>query len=226
MSRSETSPCPDGDLAVSAKPGLLLSVDGPCGVGKSTAVQAIGIHLRKIDIPAVAIRQPSTGLIGSYIRAQIDSYTGMALACLIAGDRHHQQRTEIEPALAAGRVVICDRYLPSSLVLQVRDGVGAETVQTINAGIRTPDLAVFLRAEPNVIDARMQARGGPRNRFHREADDGSWELEMFDDVAAKLTELGWPVHIIDTTSLSRHEIADQIANLLVSRLGRKTTPPM
>ena len=211
--------------SVSAKSGLLITVDGPGGVGTSTAAHAISTYLRNSKTPTFTVRQPSTGLLGSYILTQIDTYTGMALACLIAGDRHHQQHTEIEPELAAGRVVICDRYLPSSLVQHARDGLKTETVQTLNAGVRTPDLAVFLRAQPRVIDARMLARGGPYNRFQREPDHARRELDLFDDVAAKLTEQRWPVHIIDTSALARHETANQIADLLISRLGAANASP-
>ena len=60
----------------------------------------------------------------------------MALACLVAGDRHHHLATEILPALHAGKVVICDRYLPSSLVLQAIDGIEPDTIWCLNAGLR------------------------------------------------------------------------------------------
>ena len=68
------------------------------------------------------------------IRASTDIYRGMALACLVAGDRHHHLATEIRPHQQAGDVVICDRYLPSSLVLQRMDDVGWDTIWQLNSG--------------------------------------------------------------------------------------------
>jgi len=52
----------------------------------------------------------------------------MALACLVAGDQHHHVQVENRPALARGDMVLSDRYLPSSLVLQRTDQLGWETI--------------------------------------------------------------------------------------------------
>jgi dTMP kinase len=114
--------------------GRLVTFDGAGGVGKSTTVNATVDHLQRSGIPVYSARQPSTTTLGTYVRAHADTYTGMALACLVAADRHHQQATEIDPQLAAGKVVVCDRHLPSSLVLQVLDGVPAEKVWQLNEG--------------------------------------------------------------------------------------------
>jgi dTMP kinase len=72
------------------------------------------------------------------VRAGTDTYRGMALACLVAGDRHHHLATEILPALQAGKIVVCDRYLPSSLVLQVIDGLEPDTVWRLKPGFMSP----------------------------------------------------------------------------------------
>lgn len=56
----------------------------------------------------------------------------------MAGDRHHHIETEIMPPLARGEVVVSDRYLPSSLVLQRMDRLDWDTIWRLNAGIPTP----------------------------------------------------------------------------------------
>lgn len=86
----------------------------------------------------------------------------MALACLVAGDRH--LTAEILPALQAGKVMVCDRYLPSSLVLQGIDGIESDTVWRLNAGIYVPDVAVLLNADHPVIADRLRQRGA-HSRF-------------------------------------------------------------
>ncbi|MEU4445453.1 hypothetical protein AB0K14_26500 [Actinosynnema sp. NPDC050801] len=68
-------------------------------------------------------RNHSCAPLGELARRGIDAYRGMALTCLCAADRHHRLDTEIQPALREGRVVLCDRYVASSLVLQGLDGL-------------------------------------------------------------------------------------------------------
>jgi dTMP kinase len=92
----------------------------------------------------------------------------MALACLVAGDRHHHLAAEILPALHAGKVVICDRYLPSSLVLQGIDGIESDTVWRLNAGVYVPDVTVLLNADHHVIADRLRQRG-THSRFRTPA---------------------------------------------------------
>lgn len=98
--------------------GRLVTIDGAGGVGKSTTVTSMVEYLQKLGTAVRATSQPSRTPLGAHIRGHVDQYSGIALVCLVAGDRHHQQDAEIVPALDAGHVVICDRYLPSSLVLQ------------------------------------------------------------------------------------------------------------
>lgn len=67
-----------------------------------------------------------------------------ARACLVAADRYHCLATEIRSALAAGKIVLCDRYVASSYVLQHLDGVPIEFIEALNADANRPDLAVIL----------------------------------------------------------------------------------
>src|SRR5690606_30541650 len=95
-----------------ARGGLFVSVDGPGGVGKSTLVAEIATALDRAGVPMRVTVEPTRTPLGDLLRHGTDTYQGMALACLVAGDRHHHIDSEIMPALAAGRVVVSDRYLP------------------------------------------------------------------------------------------------------------------
>jgi dTMP kinase len=130
----------------------------------------------------------------------------MALACLVAGDRHHHLTAEIHPALAAGQVVICDRYLPSSLVLQRMDGIGWDVIRQLNNGADQPGLAVILNAAPEVIAARLNARGG-HSRFERQPGSSHTESRLYHDTAGRLAQEGWPVCIVDVTMRTAREAA-------------------
>ncbi|GAB3902165.1 hypothetical protein GCM10029964_092110 [Kibdelosporangium lantanae] len=153
-------------------PGTLITLDGPGGVGKSTTVRLVTETLTAAGLPVHATSQPSRASLGELARHGTDTYRDMALACLCAADRHHQLATEIVPALREGQVVVCDRYVASSLVLQGLDGLSAQVVWQLNHGVYQPDLSVILTGDPAVIDARLRARGG-HSRFERAEDNSA-----------------------------------------------------
>lgn len=144
---------------MTGQPGLLVSFDGPGGSGKSTVAALVAAHLASRGIQVHETREPSPTPLGRLIREGTDEYHGMALACLVAGDRHYHLATEIRPGLAAGQVIICDRYLASSLVLQRIDNISWDVIMQLNLGADQPDLAVILNGSPEVIAARLAARG-------------------------------------------------------------------
>src|SRR4051794_26451768 len=103
--------------------GLLVSIDGPGGVGKTTTLAYLATILTRAGLPVHQTAQPSTGPIGALAPDLVPTAGGAALACLFAADRYHQLDTEIRPHRAAGRIVLCDRYLASGLVVQRADGL-------------------------------------------------------------------------------------------------------
>lgn len=94
--------------------GLLITLDGPGGAGKSTLAHTVATQLNRAGISAQHTAQPSPGPIGSLARAGTHQFHGHTLACLVAADRYHHLDTYIRPALAAGTTIVCDRYTPSS----------------------------------------------------------------------------------------------------------------
>lgn len=201
--------------------GVFVTFDGPGGAGKSTLLDAVTTALLERDIDLVATCEPTRTPLGNLLRGGTDTYTGMAMACLIAGDRHHHLTTEIVPALRAGTLVICDRYIPSSLVLQGMDGISPETIWTLHAGSRVPDLAVLLTADPDVLSERL-ARRGTHSRYERRPDTSRIETELYDRVAVDLRTRNWPVMTIDTTRTSCGSIAAMLADHILTLRQRRT----
>lgn len=199
-----------GDAADEPLPGVLITIDGPGGVGKSTVAQLVVKALDDRAIPVHATVEPTRTTLGNHIRASTDIYQGMALACLVAGDRHHHLASEILPALRAGQVVVCDRYLPSSLVLQGLDGLSPEVVWQLNAGIRLPDVCVILNGDYPVIAERLRTRGA-HSRFERQAGISRQESDLYRQAADELRTVGWPVMALDTTIRRAESIAFTIA---------------
>jgi dTMP kinase len=143
---------------------MFITLDGPGGAGKSTLVSLVAAHLVAYGHDALATRQPSDAELGKLARHNTDTYHGAALACLVAADRYHHLEVVIRPALAEGRSVVCDRYVPSSYVLQQRDGVPLGFIRALNAEADRPDLAVLLTADPDLLEGRLLERGG-HSRF-------------------------------------------------------------
>jgi len=193
--------------------GLFISIDGPGGSGKSTVAALVVSRLARRELVVHQTREPSPTPLGQLIRASTDEYAGMALACLVAGDRHHHLATEVRPGLAAGQIIICDRYLPASLVLQRMDGISWDVILQLNQGADQPDLAVILNGSPAVIAARLAARGR-HSRFERQPGSSQAESNLYTDTATRLAQADWPVCTIDITTRS----ADQAAMIVTDRI--------
>jgi dTMP kinase len=207
----------DGDRL----PGVLITIDGPGGVGKSTVAQLVAKALDDRAVPVHSTVEPTRTPLGEHIRAGTETYGGMALACLVAGDRHHHLAAEILPAMRAGTVVVCDRYLPSSLVLQRLDGLDPEVIWQLNAGLYVPDLAVILNAEHPVIAERLHIRGG-HSRFERQPGSSRAESDLYDHTAAQLRSAGWPVRVLDCTIRRPESIASTIVTPVLHTYHERT----
>ena len=200
--------------------GLFVSLDGPGGTGKTTTTALVRDELTAHGLQVHHTAEPSPTPLGQLIRASTDTYHGIALACLIAGDRHHHLAAEIRPRLESGAIVLSDRYLPASLVLQRMDGLAWDTIWQLNTPVVVPDLAVILNADPEVLASRLGGRGA-HSRFERLAEGPAIESSLYHDTAVRLVALGWPVCDIDTTASTSDEVAaivtDRILTLLADR---------
>ncbi|MFI1951458.1 dTMP kinase [Streptomyces xinghaiensis] len=95
---------------------------------------------------------------------------------------------EVRPALARGEIVVCDRYVPSSLVLQVMDGVPRDVVWELNRHADMPDLAVIVNARAEVIAERLDSRGTRHSRYEREPRGTERECAYYYEAASS----SWP----------------------------------
>ncbi|MDX3024934.1 dTMP kinase [Streptomyces acidiscabies] len=193
--------------------GWFVSVDGPSGVGKSTTVQALHDLLARQGRPARRTAEPTRTALGDFTRANANTLHGLALACLVAATRYEHVDTVIGPALEAGELVISDRYLPSTLVLQQLDGVPVDFLLGINRYVPLPDLAVILTAEPGVIAARIAERG-VTHRWHLDPTGPRREADLYGDAAAVLMDRGVKVLILDNGISTPTDVARRIADAI------------
>ena len=199
--------------------GFFVSLDGPGGVGKSTITAAVVAALGAAGFAVHATREPSGTPLGELARHGTDTYRGMAFACLIAADRYQHQEQEIRPAIARGDIVVCDRYVASSLVLQVIDGVGRDVVWELNRHADMPDLAVILNARAEVIRKRLTSRGA-HSRYEREERGTERECAHFREAARFLMAAGVRVLQLDASTVGPEEIAHTIVVAIQGQLMR------
>lgn len=187
--------------------GLFVAIDGPSGVGKSTLTRALTIQLGQDGHTVHRTAEPSEGPIGTLARGMTNTADGLTLACLYAADRYHHLTHEIEPRLAAGAIVITDRYISSGLVMQRLDGVDPALLWVLNERARTPDVLLALTAEEEVIRRRLTRRG-THNRYQDQHTSSRDEAAWHEEAAENLSAAGALVHVIDTTHLTANAITD------------------
>jgi dTMP kinase len=198
-------------------PGRLVTIDGPNGSGKTSLAREVSVRLEMAGQTVHMTRQPSPTPLGDTVRAAEREVKGRALACLVAGDRHHQSDAEIVPKVAEGAIVLCDRYIESSLVLQRLDGVELDYILAINAGIPRPALRIRLLATPFTLAERLAQRPtASRRRFERSAGPER-ELELYAEADALLTAREQlPATVFDTTSTDAEGLGAVVAELILS----------
>ncbi|MFJ5779271.1 dTMP kinase [Streptomyces sp. NPDC093094] len=208
--------------------GFFVSVDGPSGVGKSTTIRELQAVLAARDVPARWTVEPPRGdLLGDFTRTHGSQLHGLALACLVAAARYRHIETTIDPALKTGQLLISDRYLASTLVLQRLDGVPLDFLLLLNNYAPKPDLAVILTASPATIADRI-ARAGITHRFRADPHAPAQEVELYRDAARLLEDHRSKVLAIDSTAVPPSEVARQIADalpVLPLPSDTSTTPP-
>lgn len=196
--------------------GLLVTLDGPSGVGKTTVSGLVRDRLAVAGVPVVLTTTPSSSSLGELARHGTSQFFGAALTCLVAADRYHHDRTTISGALEQGLVVVCDRYVPSSLVLDLLDGVERDHVWSIYRCIRVPDVAFILVGDPVLCATRARSRGR-YSRFHADNEDANRrELAMYKDALSFLRCAGYPVHEHDIGSALADQMADKLTSVILT----------
>lgn len=138
--------------------GKLVAIDGPNGAGKTTIIQELKKELEKREIDTYFTKEPTGNELGCFVREYAEKSKGISIACLVAADRYQHLQDEIIPQLEKGKIVITDRYILSSLILQRMDEVREEFIMELNNEIIQPDLQIAVCADSQIIQSRLKER--------------------------------------------------------------------
>jgi dTMP kinase len=212
--------------------GLFVTLEGLDGSGKTTQIRRLAAWMQKRGIDPVMTRQPGGTATGDRIRALLlDSGTAplapMTEMALMFADRAQAIAEVIEPALGAGRMVLCDRFTDSTEAYQGGGRqLGSERVLELHrliCGDLKPDLTLLLLPSLDASLARARRRnertaaqtGQDENRFEQEHG------EFFKRVWQKYREIARrePDRVVLIEgNLSIDEVHEQIVEAVAERL--------
>ena len=171
--------------------GRLITIEGLDGAGKTTLAGALAAALAERGVDVEVLREPGGVELSERIRTLVKDpalrVDPRAEALLYAAARAQLVAERVAPLLEAGRWVLLDRFVDSSLAYQGSGrGLGVEAVRAINdfgTGGLVPDRTLLLRVDAATRDARQAARGEAPDRLEREDD------AFFATIAAAYDEL-------------------------------------
>lgn len=217
--------------------GYFITFEGLDGSGKTTQLRLLEASLTAAGRSVVSLRQPGGTALGDRIRGiLLDSRSEASLGpiapatemALMFADRAQAIAEIIEPALAAGSIVLCDRYTDSSEAYQGGGRqLGSERILAMHAaacGNLQPDLTLLLL--PSLEGSLRRARrrnqrhtrqqGTDENRFERESDEFYRRIyEKFEEIADREPRRVLPLR--DEASID--EIHNRIVEIVSTRIG-------
>ena len=175
--------------------GLFITMEGPDGSGKSTQIQFLKEYFEEHGIPCLFTREPGGTPIGEKLRNIIldkanAEMCDMTEALLYAASRAQHVEELIKPALEQGKVVVCDRFIDSSIAYQGYGRELGDAVRVINeyaiCGCM-PDLTFLMELDPSIGKSRICADVQDRLElerieFHNRVYEGYQEIaKIYDD---------------------------------------------
>ena len=175
--------------------GIFITIEGPEGAGKSTIINMLAMQLKSEGYPVLQTREPGGIDIAEQIRRVILAPENIAMdsrteALLYAAARRQHLIEKVKPALEKGAVILCDRFIDSSLAYQgFARGLGIDEVFTINQFAienMMPKLTLYFDIEPEKgLERINQHKGREINRldletieFHKKVRDGYHQLML------------------------------------------------
>lgn len=194
--------------------GKFITFEGNDGCGKTTISSRIYETLKAEGYDVIFTREPGGISISEQIRSVLldpknTTMDGRTEALLYAAARRQHLVEKVIPALEEGKIVLCDRFIDSSLAYQgVARGLGIDEVYTVNEfaiDSHMPDATIFLKVDAEIGMARIASRGEKDRldeegeKFHRLVAQG------YDEVLKRYQSR---IHVIDAEQKVDQVFAD------------------
>jgi dTMP kinase len=202
--------------------GKFIVIEGIDGSGKTSQINRLGAYFAENNIPCFVTKEPSDRPIGNLARQAVcgggkNLLSADALALLFAADRAEHLNKEIRPALAAGKVVLCDRFIYSNMAYQGM-AVPMWAIASYNERFiknteifEKPDLTIFIDTPPEECTRRIIA-----SRESFELFDGAETAQKIRSgyfEAFELCKAHMPVTVIDGNR-SKNEIFSRLSAII------------
>ena len=187
---------------MTTKRGLFLTLEGVDGAGKSTHVQWLVDTLAALGQPVLCTREPGGTPIGEKLRTLL-LHEAMTLECetlLMFAARAEHVRTVIEPALAAGTWVVCDRFTDATFAYQGGGReLGTTRIEALERWVHPdlqPDITWLFDVPLEVARERLN-RTRDKDRFEQEAD--AFFLRTRQVYLARASQQAHRFRVVDST---------------------------
>lgn len=158
--------------------GFFLTIEGCEGAGKTTAKAVVLQWLQRAGYDVIETREPGGTPLAEQLRALVlakhdEPVSETTELLMVFAARCQNLTSRIEPALAQGKVVVCDRFTDATYAYQGGGrGIDEQRIATLERlvqGDRRPDMTLLLDVEPELGLARARARGAALDRIEEEA---------------------------------------------------------
>ena len=151
------------------KKGVFICIEGIDASGKTTQAHLLVEELQRRDFEAEYTTEPSRGKIGEFIRTYVlqrgKRVPSAVEALFFAVDRVDHVERRINPALRRGKIVVCDRYVYSSLAYQGAAGLDLKWIKEINRLAVPADLAIYIDVPPEIVVKRIKRKKSVMERL-------------------------------------------------------------
>ena len=200
--------------------GLFITVEGPDGSGKTSLVKELSRQLEEIlAVPLLTTREPGGSQIAEKIREVIIDPNHQEMddrteALLFAAGRRQHVTEKIRPALEAGQVVLCDRFVDSSIAYQgAGRKIGVKEVASINQFATenlVPDLTLYLDVDAQVGLNRIGSKESNREKDRLELEAISFHNRVRAAYLTLLKENPERIQLIDASQTMEAVLKDSL----------------
>ncbi len=196
------------------KKGIFIVIEGPDGAGTTFHSGKLSRKLHADGFDAIITAEPSDQPIGEFIRTELFEKTQLhpdTLQLLFSADRAEHVHEVIEPALKDGKIVICDRYIPSTLIYGEALGLDVDWLKKVNVPFPKPDLTLVLLPSLEICLKRVMKRD-VLDAFENE----KFQRKIYEGYKKYAKKNG--LRIVDTGG-EKDEVANEILRLVEKKLS-------